>query len=84
MIILSSDPINTCFLSLDNAKAFDKFVLKYSIKDKWALNLGENEIGDDGARSLASAFERNTTWPLQTLSLSENKIGPDGGHKHLM
>ena len=35
-----------------------------------SLYLTFNQIGDDGARSLASAFEKNTTWRLQSLSLS--------------
>ena len=34
--------------------------------------------GSIGARSLASAFEKNTIWPLQTLDLSSNQFGDDG------
>ena len=42
------------------------------------LFLGDNHIGDDGVRSLALAFERNTLSHLKILSLCGNKIGDDG------
>ena len=36
------------------------------------LDLSENLIGPDGARSLASAFKKNSSWSLKSLNLSSN------------
>jgi hypothetical protein len=44
------------------------------------LYLGTNNIGDDGARHLAAALERNNA--LQVLDLAGNNIG-DYGARHL-
>ena len=40
------------------------------------LNIGDNQIGDEGATQIASALNVNTT--LQNLILDENQIGDNG------
>ena len=41
-----------------------------------SLNLGDNRIGDDGAKALATALKNNTS--LTSLNLLGNRIGDDG------
>jgi Ran GTPase-activating protein (RanGAP) involved in mRNA processing and transport len=42
-----------------------------------ALNLSENQIGDEGMRQLSKSFELNSTL-VSILDLSENEIGDEG------
>ena len=42
------------------------------------LDLGFNNIGDDGMRSLADAFAKGALKNCTQLFLSDNKIGNDG------
>ena len=48
--------------------------MKYN-KSLTTLNLGFNEIGDDGAAALGECLKYNKS--LTTLDLSDNKIGDD-------
>ena len=46
------------------------------------LNLGSNQIGDEGMRHLGDALARGAAPALKELSLFNNKIGKEGA-RHL-
>ena len=55
---------------------FTDFVLVYTLTQLLFLN--NNNIGDDGMRSLADAFAKGALPQLQKLILSRNQIGDEG------